>query len=390
MSFTNPKPLGWALREKLTSADLNAVLFAIQSGFSDELGGRLAGDAALQAFVDELTLESNRALGSRALTLHGLDLGGVTPADTNPFLGVASAPLSGTLIAKTGANGAFRVVNSPLVALGGVAVASITSQCRKIVFNGSRHLACGLGGNSAAFSLDNGATWTASSNAGPDYDCVWDGTQFVGTQLGGASRHSTNGVTWTAASTLDVGSSGSSPFSLAALASGAVVAVGNNAGSIRFVRSTDHGVTWAFAGGTVASPTNYGTATGCVAGNGSTEIYWAGQPSGVSSTRVDFFVSSDGNTWTLRSQITGLTIGGVPGVLTPHPRLLMCQDTGLLVALVTEANGTVAAAASRDKGVSWSPIQRYAAIDIASFGIARGRLFATIGAKLYASQGWGA
>jgi hypothetical protein len=90
------------------------------------------------------------------------------------------------------------------------------------------------------------------------------------------------------------------------------------------------------------------------------------------------WVSTTGATWTKRAEIPGFT--GLP-----KPKLLMCQDTGLLVALQL-VSGAYTVSASADRGDSWSSLARYNVTDAGAVAVANGRVFATIGAKLFATD----
>jgi hypothetical protein len=393
MSFTNPKPLGWALREKLTSADLNAVLFAIQSGFTDELAARTAGDAFLQSEVDAANAEAMRAFGSRVLRLLLVDLTAVTPADTSAALGVLSTASKGVLVVKGNTNGVFRFLDISIASSGTVTVAAITSGVRALAQNPSsgRFLAVGIGGVKNAFSDNDGDTWTAGGAfgfGGNPIAAVWDGTDFIVLDNTSSVAHSTNGVAWTpctggfdpinfqANGTTSIALLGTTPFIAGATNTPSVAPV--------FTKSLDHGLTWAVVGSGVPNPSNYVASGGLggIAGNGGSELYWLGNDG---NSQLPLHVSTDGATWTIRSRLPALLVAS-----TAVPRLLMCRDTGLLVAAVTELLGIVAVAVSKDQGRTWSAAFRYNLTSVDAIGLAKGKVFATIGAKLFMSAGWGA
>lgn len=315
----------------------------------------------------------------RALAMRALDLAGVTPG-TSTFLGAASLVAGETVVAKAGANGAFSVVDTPLVKLATVTVTGLT-ELRKIIQGGGRLLAIGDGGSKNAFST--GGSWTAGGSTGlaaTPTDGVWDGTNFVISTETGKAAHSTNGVAW-------AGATGGSdiinaiPFNpaagLAALAGGHVVAAGALVDHTqKFAVSSDHGLTWAAAGSIPAGATYL--ITGQIAGNLGDQIYWVGKPDGES--RLDVYASPDGDTWELRAEIPDFT-----GAFPIPPRIYMCQDTGLLV-VVQDLGAGIAVSASIDRGYTWSALAYYNALDCNSIAVARGRIFATIGTKLFATD----
>jgi hypothetical protein len=388
MTFINPKPGGWAFEEELTSGDMNDLLAAIEAADVAMAAAFAAGDAAIQAQVTAnlttLTATRREALTAGA-RLWSLDLNSITPTDVTASVGVCSSHSgSRILVVKGNTNGVFGIGDAALVQASGITAASITSECRKVVFNGSRHLAVGLGGNRNTFSTNNGASWSAggaSALAADPIDCVWNGTRFIMCTGGGDSSNSVDGVAWVNAGGADDianAISGAVQFGgLAVLTGGGIYATGN--GSNQFARSTDNGDSWAATSGDVPNEADY-VSTGWIAGNGGSELYWLGNPSAVSTTRLDLCVSTDGNVWTKRSEIiTATALSANP------PKLFMCQDTGILLAAANISGGIIAAL-SDDLGLTWSDTL-VLPFSLNAIGIARGRIIATVSAKLFASNG---
>ncbi len=334
---------------------------------------------------------ARRQLTLMALKLHILENDGITPSDLSDSLGVVQTNTEEVLLVKGDANGVLRYTDLPVPELSGVTVAALTTNVRKVIGNAvvgsaSRFLAIGSGGSDNAFTTNNGNAWTAGGATGmaAPIDGVWDGVQFVLTSVIGESVHSTNGVAWTAAtggSEIYDTLTGAQGDGLAVL-SGVVYAAGAITNPA-FVRSTNPGATWANTGGTIPSAGNYVAFRGWLAGNGGTEIYWLGFPSSVSSSRLDFFASPDGITWTLRSQITGLTLGA------GTPKLLVCQSTGMLVAIMEQSFGGFTVHASFDKGFTWTERMYLNIASIHALGVAHGRLWCAVGNQLFASAGIG-
>lgn len=360
-------------------------LFGLQQALLAAAGITPSGDpdtAVASQYLEALrAVATNATIGrnvARALSLRALDLTGVTPG-TSAYLGAASLVVGETVVAKGGTNGAFTVVDTPLVKLATVTVTGLT-EVRKIISSGSRLLAIGAGGSKNAFST--GGSWTAGGVTGlstTPTDGVWDGTQFVISTEGGSSMHSTNGVAW-AGSDDDNDIIDAIPFNpaagLAALAGGDVIAAGELADHTQvFAVSSDHGQTWTIAG---AIPGSDYLITGQIAGNLGSEVYWVGKPDGAS--RLDVFVSADGGTWTKRAEVPGFT-----GALPNPPRIHMCQDTGLLV-LSQDLGASIAVSASVDRGYTWTDLAFYNALQCESIAVSRGRIFGTIGAKLFATD----
>lgn len=371
MTFVPPKPGGWTTNDALTSTQVTAL----QAGI-------IAADA-------DVIAEHRRNL-TRAHRLKTLNLVGVTPTSTIGVLGVCSSD-SGrdVLCVKDSANGVFSFGDTDLAILSGITVADLNGECCGLLFGGGRHLAFGIGTTHKAFSTNNGANWTAGGASTmtspvdrPQYG-VWDGTEFILASLAGDTEHSTNGVTWTnAGGADDIGNvfdvSADAVGGLAALSNGTVVATGLIGGVAGFAASSDHGASWADNGGSIATPANYAE-RGYIGGRGSTELYWVG--SNIVTGRVDLFVSSDGITWTKRSEITGL-----PTLSSSSPSIFVCQDTGLLVVRSSTAGG-ITINVSDDAGLTWSSHLFFNLTSNFGIGVARGRLFASIGARFFASDG---
>lgn len=344
--------------------------------------------AAPQHFNHELavlTSVTRRPITVAALRLRSLDLAGSTP-EVSSSLGVCSTNLDATLVVKGDVGGTFRFVDTDLPSQI-VTVGVLTSNVRKVVDGSGRLLAVGVGGVFNTFSNNSGDTWSAGGSTGlvgPLSDAIWDGTQFIVSSDSGGSAHSTNAVAWTLAGggsdIQDILPNGGG-HGLALLSGGTVVVCGSDTHAVDFAKTVNHGVTWNVTGGTIPSPATYvASGPGWLAGNGGSEIYWLGND----GSGLKLFTSTDAATWTLRSTITGLTLSGAAG-----PKLLVCQNTGLLIAIVAQAFGGFAVCASSDAGLTWTERMQVNATTVHAFGVARGRLFCTIAARLFASDGIG-
>lgn len=393
MTFVEPKPGGWALEEELTSGQMNALQAAIvtmDGSIAADLSALdvalqaqiVAGDAALQV---QVTLAAQRALLT-AMRLRLVDMSATPLTDTSDALAVISSTgLDDVIVVKGDTNGVSRFADLPNPSSSGITIADITSEVRKVAQTGiGRYLAVGAGGNKNAFSTNNGVTWTAGgaipNPAAALVDVVYDATQFVAWSDDEITYHSLNGVAWTAAT---IGSdtfnvlTGGTLNGLAVLVGGTVVAAGAITNPA-FAKSIDHGLTWTNTGGTVPNASDMAASRGWLCGNGGSEIYYLGSPGG---TTLRFFASSNGSAWTLRSTITGLTFA------SGTPKLLMCQDTGLLVAIAPQSFGGVAVAVSRDLGLTWTAHMNVPVASKHAIGVARGKLFATRSTDLFASDG---
>jgi hypothetical protein len=326
----------------------------------------------LRAIASVTTSERHlRAL----MQMRSVGLDGVTPA-TDDFMAAASTGALGlSLIVKGGTNGVFRVGDESVVATNAITATGLTD-CRAIAYNGSnRFVAVGLGATGSAFST-SGTTWTAGgliSVPGQPNAIVWDGTQFIAAD-GSASRHSTNAVTWSTPTTDINAATGGGPKAIAVLSAGVVLSIGSGLLTPTIARTTDHGATWtqiSVIPTTIANP-----AMQSIVGDGSGEVL-ALIKDGFDSL-VECWASSDGVTWTKRSEIPGHNDG------TTEFRALMCQDTGLVI--VSSAGEPAQVSASTDRGRTWSPMAFYHLMQTASMSVARGRIFGAGGARIYATD----
>jgi hypothetical protein len=365
--------------------------------------GFVAGTAIAPQHVNFMFNGFNRAarlaLRVGATVLRSLNLLGGAITDTSNAVAGVYVGSGRVLLCKAGSDGSNTVDDGANFTLPATAVSSITSAMRRIANSGSRLVAVGAGGVFNATSTNSGTSWSAGGSTGLASaltDCVWDGTDFVGTSDPGGSVHSTNAAAWTAAtlgqdvSDILTGGAGSG---LAVLTAGSVFQCGNIAGHPHFAKSTTHGLTWSDPGTSGITPADYSNA-GWLAGIGAGELYWLGHDSAHTSNKLALFTTANGTTWTKRADV-GMQADGVTGDLTlgsNQPKLLMCPDTGLLVAIVKEATGPFAITASLDRGYSWTPPVRATMASPHAFTLARGRLFATLtegSVALFATDGIG-
>lgn len=341
------------------------------SGSADRVGA--------SQYLDAVQAVARASSVKRALVLRQLpvELSGVVTPPSSSFVGAVSALGYWAVVAKAGNNGVFAINESPYPSMSFATIPGLTA-VRKLI-RGGRILAIGDGGNKNAYSTTNGNTWSAGGSTGlptTPTDGVWDGTQFVISTSAGKAAHSTNGVSWAGATggsdivdviNLDPASG------LATLTGGAVIAAGSLIDDTKaFAVSIDHGQTWALAG---SIPAAYIT-PGWVAGNGGTEIYWLGKPAGFN--RLDFWVSTDGATWSKRAELDGFDGASIA------PKLYMCHDTGLLVAFQENGNATQVSA-SLDRGNTWSERAIYNET-ISDLAVARGRIFSAVGSVYLATD----
>lgn len=351
-------------------------------------------------YLDAVRVVSDRVaiahdLATRALQLREV-YSSVAIADLqNSMAAVAGlTPAHATIAIKAGSSGVSHVWDWSFRDPEG-AVTSITGPvCGAAREPGAtRIVAIGTGGNRCSYSDDEGATWNAGSDLGATpHDIVYNVThsRFMVTFASGVNvAQDVDGAsTWASVSTGLTGAQGG----IAVLASGDTIVAGTDgSGFIDFAVSTNGGGAWSVAGGTVPNFGDYEPGEpGWVCGNEGATVYHAGRALGGTELRV--CSSTDGSSWELIKTFT--SPGAAAGVVfETNPRILMCQTTGLLVLTCTldiGVSGPGVAYASVDGGLTWSGPMLHASgggVPAAAWAVANGRVFATLGARIFASDG---
>lgn len=298
-------------------------------------------------------------------------------ADTAQSLAVRRQSSGPLLILKSGVNGVHRLNehDDKMTEVG--SVASITSLVTDIAANGARLVAIGTGGNRCCISTDFGVNWIAGSDLGATPErIIYNApkTRFMATFAAGVNV----AQDVDAASTWANVSSGltSAQGGIANFSNGDTLVAGlDGSAAVAIARSTDGGATWG-ATATVPNPSDYGD-SGTISGDGGATIYHAGRVAAGNVVRICKTTSA--MSWSLIATLSAFAS------ITFKPRILLCPDTGVL-AVVYSIGGGIVAQASRDGGVTWSDRAFYQARNNNSFGIARGRLFSSNDANLYATD----
>ncbi len=244
----------------------------------------------------------------------------------------------------------------------------------------------GTGGNRFSNSGDGGVTWGTTSDVGAVPQRLIasaNGGSWVtapGAPSGGnhVIRLGSNGGNWVSNTTSVP--SGQMFRGLAATSSMTFACYDDASGFPDFIAAT--GNPWTDTGGTVPNSTSFDEG-GCVVGNRGSVNYHAGRRS--SGATIQVSSSADGATWTT------LALIGSPltSTFSSVPRILMCQNTGLLVIAAPLSSSQLALYASLD-GVDWvGPEFLNPSPGVDAIALAGGRLFMTNDDMLFASDGIG-
>lgn len=397
-------PRRWASDTNYSSGPDNGTPTKVDPGSARAAQGWLPGDPVAAQHLNDLmagaAAATRRQLAIAALRTRATD---IDDAETgSSALGAAavgpSANAEGldTVIVK-GEN-AYSLDDSDVsVALGTLPVGF--GVMRDVAYDGtSRFLAVGVGGTRNASSTDGGVTWAAGGTLAPCYAIVRDAThgKFLAiASSGNAVSNSTNGTAWTSVSTSLTSAQGG----IAVLSSGRVVVCGVDGASFpRMSLSNDGGATWADASG---HPDDSGApgaflTEGYICGNGGSEIWHVGTR-GSPSSGLKVSVSTDGNTWTTRAEFTTADDNLPPAAVQPsgtdQPRILCCQNTGMLVIVAPASTagpaGRTFAIASFDGGFTWTEPAYFAGVGITQYAVASGKLYHNRGALVLQSDGVG-
>lgn len=338
-------------------------------------------------------LSQHAAAGRRALTvdmlrLHEVRQDGLTITDTDEVMAALSLGEGYPIVAAKTAQ-AFGVNDSAWISELGVP-ASVTSFMGVCAFNPAtqRMLFGGTGGNRCTYSDDGGETWSAGGDVTfSPLGLVWNATHsvFMAARANATMKYGADGTAWTSGTV-----SNTPNGALAVFANGNTLACGN-AGALAFSLSVDGGVNWADTAGVPASAMSGAfSGMGWIAGNGGTKVYHIGK--NAPQTQLQISSTLDGSTW-----VTEKVLDAPAGAsFTGLPKLLMCQNTGLLVALegldLTPGAAKMCFISASLDGTDWTDpmyVQVNSLLDVDAFAVAGGRLLYTRDGMLFASSGIG-
>jgi len=357
---------------------------------SSDLNGFIRGVIAAPQHVNYLlgllTNIVRRPFELAALRLRQLSQDGVTVTDTLEFMAAVQRNI-GTppVLAKAGESWTTGDWSRLDVA---DTLPSIDTQIYNAATDGSRIVAAGDNGTNIRldYTDDDGATWTAGFAGGaavkPSGGIYWNEfhSTFVFIASTNSAAQSPDGVTVpTSSGANDV----EATSRIAILSNGDIVGLSQTVASpLTFRDSTDAGITWSNTAGTVANAAAADN-RGCMAGNNGALVYHAA--SLTSGASIQISSSADGAAWSTLASIAPPGSSAFSG----QCRLLMCQNTGLLVLASVTSSAQMALYASLD-GQTWvGPHVLFPSPGINAFAVAGGRLFGTMNDMLFGSDGLG-
>jgi hypothetical protein len=343
------------------------------------ISGNLAAPQHVNYVLHGQSGVSRKAFELAALRLREVRRSGLTVTDTAASLGAAQRDAtSEVLVAKTAQ--AFGISDWDLISTLGVPTeitSLLTDACRiPAGAHEGRLYVVGTGGAGYSYSDDDGQTWQIAFG------------DTIGNAAGASVRIAANSTGTIVAvgrpGHADLRVGGPSSNFLTATPHWTGVAGVAYLGTTFIVLDTVSPVAFRNASGTT-SGTVANAATlveeGTLIGNQGATIYHAARTSGGVSVQVSS--SINGGTW-----ITTATIANPGSTFASAPRIMMCQNTGLLVLAAPLTSGLCALYASFD-GADWVGPQLVSDPGVNAFALAGGRLLATFGAALFASDGIG-
>lgn len=357
-------------------------------------------------------LKARRAdtdLREAALRFSVLDLLGSTLDDTSDFMAATqllNSPVLGVLAVKSGTNDTYYVWPDDVRGRLQGDVASVTSDIREAANNGSRIVVIGTGGNLNSYSDNEGAAWSAGGTGigGAVEHLVWSpsnalsggGAKFFSGGSGTGSVYtSPNGSTaWTAVASSFAAVKGLAVLGGSTANNGYVVALGNSGAEPRMSVLTDGGAGGNFTGPQTPPFAALADEPGSIAGapsvSGAGDYVYHVARSG-SGARLRLAMSSDGSTWVSGPTPTIERPTTAGAVFSGAPRLMIDQNTGLMVIAVPLAvpSAAIAVYASRDFETWVGPAVVNAA-DVGAFAVAGGRVWFTQDDRIMVSAGLGA
>jgi hypothetical protein len=380
-------PVAWATSANYSSGPDTGTPTKVDPSSNPEgfVNGQIIAAQHVNFELGALAGAARRALTVAALHLHEVRLEGTAITDTAESMAAVSLGEGYNVVAIKTAQ-SFGVSDCGRLSALGVPP-SITSLVSGAAFDPvtGRILVVGTGGNRCSYSDDSGEIWTAGADIGAVPEAVvWNAAKgrFI-TYTGGTAKHSTTGAAAWSSGTISNTPSGG----LAVLNNGDTVACGDGA-AVAFSISTDGGATWADASGTIPNAPD-AIDPGWVVGNEGGFIYHVARL-GVGANTFRISRSADGSVW---AAVKTFAMPHVGAVSANRPKVLMCQNTGLLVALMPVTplicNGTQTMISASLDGLGWSDPLYIADAPINSFALAGGRLLFTRDAMLFASSGIG-
>lgn len=379
-------PPNWATNDNYSSGPDAGTPTKVDPASS--ANGFIRGVAAAAQHVN-FVLNAQSGAGRRAFELAALRLreirrDGVTPTDTTAAMAAVQRNQASYVVAvKEGE--AFGITDWGLLTAQSVAT-TVDSPMANAASDGSRILISGsASGVEYAYSDDDGITWTTGMNIAPAVGgMIWNDavSLFVvaGPGMGGGGSRTATSINGSIQGSFGGGGSGD-VCGIGCTDSGLVVAVFDTTAPPTFFSGTPGVSTMTNTGGTIANSGDADDA-GWLCGNNDTVVYHVARLNTGASLQVSS--SADGAAWTVLASI----LPPAAATFDAQPKMFQCANTGLLVIVAPMSGDMCALYASLD-GEDWVGPQLVADPGVEAFAVAGGRLLATFGAQLFASDGIG-
>ncbi len=348
--------------------------------------------SALDVLLDNDAYLARRTFTAATLRLRRVATEGLAITDTAESLAAIQRTAATQLLAIKTAQ-ALAVSAADFISVQGVPT-QITSVVSAVATNGTQIVAIGTGGSASTFSADDGATWANAGAVG----ISGAGTRLVYSPRSGgvyvAARSSSTNVKFT--DPTSVGIAGAWANLMTGVPAPQDLAAYDPDGTHPEVMVLSGTTTPAFytskSGGSLLSGTvaNSGTAdeSGSLAGDGGTAVYHVFRRTSGTLLQVSSSNPTDvpAAAWTTRAVINAPTTLGFGS----RPRIMVCQNTGLLVIVAPLTSTADAIYASADGGTTWTgPAYVYPGPGVNAYALAGGRLLCTRDDMLFATDGIG-
>lgn len=393
--MTMPLPPRWASNTNYSAGPDTGSPTKVDP--ASQADGYIRGVAAaaqqVNFVVHPLADAARRAFALAACKLRRVDLEGTAITDTAESMAAAQFTSITPLVALKTAQ-ALAIGDGSRFVVAGVPtqITSLVTDAAVVRSSGGTKdgqiVVIGTGGKAHSFSNDAGATWAAANNslatvgAGARVICEGGAAQVLAVGRPGSATISVvsslfTGSNWSTVATGLTGVQGLAPW-LDGAAHRMVLL--DTVVPVAFMHGNSGSLV--AAAGTVPNAATFDDAGSIDAAQNVAGVYHCGRRS--SGTLLQVSYSVDADTW---SQIASISAPTGAGFFAP--RIMICENSGLLVIVAPLTTGQTALYASLD-GADWTdPLFLATSPGLDAFSVAGGKVFAAYDDMLFASDGIG-